>query len=134
MPSGQTKPVKSTPASTQDGKFDIGDWPKIVQTVKSEAASLYTALRLAVPSLDGDKLTLAFQFPLHQKKISSPKATDLIGQLIEDASGAKLHIESVVDKSLQKVDDPVKATTTAPEDPAMATISNIFGGGEVVES
>lgn len=126
---------KSQPV-TRDGEFKLEDWPAVVSKVKEEAASLYTALRLATPSLSDDKLTLAFQFPLHQKKVAEGKAKNLIGRIVEDVSGAKMAIECVVDKSIQpKVEAVAPAPVNEPEpDEHTQTISNIFGGGELLES
>ncbi|MBI5906438.1 DNA polymerase III subunit gamma/tau [Candidatus Saccharibacteria bacterium] len=120
----------------QNGGFKLDDWPAVVSRVKEEAASLYTALRLAAPSLSDDKLTLAFQFPLHQKKVAEGKAKNLIGRIVEDLSGAKMAIECVVDKSIQpKIETvaPVPVNEIEPDEHTQ-TISNIFGGGELLES
>jgi hypothetical protein len=129
----ESKPVKTT---NPNGKFDMKDWPAVVLKVKDEAASLYTALRLAVPKLDGDTLTLCFKFPLHQKKITEQKAKRLIGELVEEISGVKLAIEAVVDKSIEPEPTPaVEAIQSQPDiDPQTQTISNIFGGAELLKS
>lgn len=130
----QTPKSKSVAAYNTGGGFSLDDWPVIVNTVKQEAASLYTALRLAVPSLDGNKLTLSFQFPLHQKKIASTKSIELIGRLIEQSSGSRLTVESLVDKSLQSLVSQPKPKIDAVPDPSIQGINDIFGGGEVLES
>jgi len=141
-----TKNVKTTatePLKASSGTFSLELWPDVVQRVKAEAASLYTALRLAVPSLDNDILTLAMPFPLHQKKVNQAKHKDLIGSLVEEISGAKLTIESVVEKSAASSAQEFKNTskvlvpfTTKPgdSDDAVQNISNIFGSAEVLES
>ncbi len=132
------KVAKSDPVpKIKSEGFSLDDWPSIVNTVKQEAASLYTALRLAVPNLDDDKLTLSFQFPLHQKKIAAAKSIELIGRLVEQTSGTRLAIEALVDKSLQPrpvtpiIQEVVESTAT---NPSMQGINDIFGGGEVLES
>jgi len=91
---------------------------------------------LAVPSLSDNKLTLAFQFPLHQKKVATSKAKDLIGRLVEQVSGAKMSIECIVDKSIQpqvEVVAPVPLNEAEPDEHAQ-TISSIFGSTELLES
>lgn len=116
--------------------FKLDNWPAVVDKVKNEAASLYTALRLAVPSLEDGKLILAFQFPLHQKKVAISKAKNLIGRLIEETYGNKLVIECVVDKSILPQAEsiaPARAEVAEPNEHAQ-TISNIFGGVELLES
>lgn len=128
------KLAHSPPTLSKSASFSISDWPEVVTAVKHEAASLYTALRLAEPSLNGDKLHLRFSFPLHQKKISSAKARDLIGRIIEQTWGSRLQVECVLDRTLSPPltrPRPLAAEQT-PDD--VQAISNIFGGGELIES
>lgn len=122
---------------TQHGhSFELSDWPNIVDTVKIEAASIYTALRLAEPRIEDNSLILAFQFPLHQKKLSIAKSKDLLGRIIEEVTGATPRIECIVDKSITPLaaKKVLGATETSPTAGSMSTISNIFGGAEVLES
>jgi DNA polymerase-3 subunit gamma/tau len=129
-------PPKAKPNSSSQHSFELNDWPKIVDTVKTEAASIYTALRLAEPRTEDNLLILAFQFPLHQKKMSIAKSKDLLGRIIEEITGATPRIECIVDKSITStVIKKVSATTEGlPIAGSMSTISNIFGGAEVLES
>lgn len=125
------------PTKKPTGDFKLEDWPSVVDKVKTEAASLYTALRLAVPSLAENTLTLAFQFPLHQKKVAEAKAKDIIGRLVEEVSGTKLAVECVVDKSIAPKPVAVSPTSAVQElepNEQTQTISNIFGGAELLES
>jgi DNA polymerase III subunit gamma/tau len=114
--------------------FDMALWPQVVSKIKTEAASLYTALRLAEPSLDGDTLTLAFQFPLHQKKVNVAKAKDTLAKIIEEVSGAKLAINCVVEKKHFSEPDRITNLSTDSDQPELQSISNIFGAAEVLES
>lgn len=121
----------------------LEQWPAILADIKQEAPSLYSALRLAVPELRGSTLNLAFQFPLHQKKVDQLSAKQLVAKVVKRRTGKEVNIECFVDKSVHEVIPPLEpamdplpnnlAETTANADP-LATISNIFGGGEVLES
>jgi DNA polymerase-3 subunit gamma/tau len=122
--------------------FNINTWPQIVDYAKNHAASLYTALRLAKPIFSEDTLTLYFQFPLHQKKLNQAQQKDLIGQIIEEVSSAKVKLECVVNKDMFKESMPKDAAIinipeiVAPAESAspIKSISNIFGNAEVLES
>ncbi len=143
-PKDQAKDVSAPPATTPPGLatkarasgFTLEQWPQIVETAKEQAASIYTALRLAEPRLADDGLTLAFQFPLHQKKINQAKSLELVGRLVEETCGTKLAVHCVVDKKLQvSLPKLVKEDTQSPAaDPSLQAISNIFGPAEVLES
>lgn len=123
-----------------ESHFDLSLWPEVTAQVKQKAASVYTALRLAQPSLSRRTLTLSFQFPLHQKKVSQAKNLDIVGRVIEEVVGTKLTIKCIVDKNIR----PMAVTGKLPEYTAgpesiddkmpIKAISNIFGAAEVLES
>lgn len=119
------------------GSFDLALWPQVIDQVKSEAASVYTALRLAKPRLEGNKLILGFQFALHQKKVGQAKNIDVVGRCIETISGSKIHIECELIPA-QSIDDAngeieVNSLAAKPAN-SIDAISNIFGSAEVLES
>jgi DNA polymerase III subunit gamma/tau len=116
-------------------EFDLGAWDEIVTKAKDQAASIYTALRLARPSLsEKGTLVLAFQFPLHKKKIEQAKNKDLITELIEKITGSKIAIECVVDKSLSSGKEMAVATPPVIAPIELHSITNIFGTAEMLES
>ena len=117
------------------GDFDLTMWPTILNKVKTQAASLYTALRLAEPRMEDGKLILAFQFPLHQKKLALAKNLDLVGKIIKDVSGVNVAVGCVVDKGLG-LTGPKRPPTGAlsSDNSSLETISNIFGAAEMLES
>ncbi len=134
--------VEPLPAKTarqpRNGSFSLDLWPEVLNNIKSRVASIYTALRLAKPQLSGSVLTLNFQFPLHKKKVEQARHIDLISDVIEELSSAKLEIKCVL-RARKIKSAPAKATATGrnkqsgPTE-AVATISNIFGSAEVLES
>jgi hypothetical protein len=132
---GQENPtadIIASEAKIVTGKtFDLRDWETVVVTAKSKAASIYTALRLAEPLLDGDKLILQFGFPLHQKKLDQAKNKLLVSQIIDELYGRKFDIECVVNKELKRQPQPTPATQ---DDSAIRSISNIFGTAEMLET
>jgi hypothetical protein len=116
-PLANAKPKKDT-------NFETKIWPIVLEQIKGEKLPLYSALHLARPHLEGSELVLAFQFSLHQKKVSDIKSLSKLADVIERLSGDKLKISCVVDKTAKD-----KATLGD-----IATINNIFGPAEVLES
>ncbi|MDB5160860.1 MAG: polymerase subunit gamma/tau [Candidatus Saccharibacteria bacterium] len=127
--------------TTSQNGFDLAMWEEVISLIKKEAPALYTALRLAVPKLEGQKLILAFEFPLHQKKVNQAHCKDIVATTIEKLSGSKLAVSCIIDKPL------VISARSQPEpghhvqeEPApepvssLQTISNIFGSAEMLES
>ena len=128
----EAKPAAAQPPggiSADHSGFSLTQWDDVLNKAKSEAASIYTALRLAEPSLDGNRLTLNFQFPLHQKKLSQTKNKDLVAKIVREISGSVIMIESLI-RPKEMIGEVISAP--APE-PASA-IHNIFGGAEVMET
>ncbi|HET6924983.1 MAG TPA: hypothetical protein VFH39_04095, partial [Candidatus Saccharimonadales bacterium] len=86
---------------------------------------------------------LRFAFAFHQKRVNEAKNRQIISTIIEQLSGKKLHITCLYDPSLkgQKVaaiaaapTHPDAKTSAAATSGSLATISNIFGGGELLQS
>lgn len=132
----ETPAVKATTTptvATSFKEFNDQAWNEVISRVKSEAASIYTALRLATPKLEGEKLILNFKFPLHKKKIDLTQNKDLISKIVSEVTGIKTIIEAAVDASIPPkvaADPVVSSTDKAP----INNISNIFGGAEMLES
>ncbi|MBX4201512.1 DNA polymerase III subunit gamma/tau [Candidatus Saccharibacteria bacterium] len=116
----------------ETSSFDLNQWDIVVERSKKQAASIYTALRLAVPSIEGGVLTLSFEFPLHQKKMSQAKNKQVVSDLIEEVSGSRVNVEAVVDKSLAPALPKFEPELTSSE--PVSAISNIFGVTEVLEA
>ncbi|MBI2588623.1 DNA polymerase III subunit gamma/tau [Candidatus Saccharibacteria bacterium] len=135
-PTKKAQPIIKKPAST--ASFNLERWPLVLAAVKSRAGSLYTALRLASPKLDGNSLHLFFQFALHHTKASESQHIELVEKLIKELTGADLIVKCFLDKTISKP-APQKTSSTKnlvgelqAED--LQTISNIFGKSEVLES
>lgn len=124
---------KPTP---RPGGFSLDQWAEVLSTIQATSPSLYAALRLSRPSLDDNRLKLAFPFPLHQKKAKEARHIKVLSDLIEDISGDKLSIDCLVDKEIngggQEI--PVTDVDNAAADHELQAISNIFGSAEVLES
>jgi DNA polymerase-3 subunit gamma/tau len=109
--------------------FSLEQWPIIIERAKNEAASIYTALRLARPAFEDGVLLLSFQFPLHQKKLEQASNKQLVAKLVEEVSGQRIKIESIVDK-VKEADFIGRSESGSP----LNAINNIFGNSEVLEA
>lgn len=127
--------VKSAPHDVIESNFSLTSWPEVLVEIKKRAASIYTALRLAEPEVEGNVITLTFQFPLHKKKVEQARHAQLISDVIEELSGIKIGVKCVLSK--KPLEKPAsKVARLIPEaSPAadLAAISNIFGSAEVLE-
>jgi hypothetical protein len=95
-------------------------WAEAILDIKKQYNTLYGILRMADPAFEDGQLTLGCRFPFHQKRLNEAKNVKIIQDaLAEHLGGARL-----------KVICQVKPAAAGKVD----TISNIFGGAEVLES
>jgi len=126
---------------------DISDWwPKFVNGIKKHNNTLYGVLRMAHPTLQGNNLSLGFAFGFHAKKITDPSTLSKIHESLKDLTGRDLVVKAVQDKTLKGIEPsfkPQEIVLPEPEseepelqesDPNLSAITNIFGGGEVLEN
>lgn len=125
--------VKADPSAKLDGDFTIELWPTILSHIKKQYNTVYGILRMAQPSLEGNTLTLSFKFAFHEKQINQKKNRALISDIIHRETGSVIvltcRVASKTDES-----QPAKPSNKAVESASLDTVSNIFGGAEVLES
>lgn len=117
--------------------LSLEHWPKVLDEIKKRAASIYTALRLAEPVIEDRTLTLTFQFPLHKNKVEQAQHIKLISDVVQELSGVQIEVKCILSQRPKQKTSRRAVTPTHRTEPAsseLATISNIFGGGEMLES
>lgn len=125
--SGEAPPSDEAPATTPPTSPDQSVdelWHAVLQEVKKSHNTLYGIARMAKPSLTGDTLTLALTFTFHQKRLNEPHNKAVVATIVEQVRQTPTQIVCVI---------ATKETTT-PALTDVATISNIFGGAELLES
>lgn len=143
-------PVEEEPVAAdniQEVKGDVADWwGDVLKHIKSVNNTLYGVLRMAEPRVDEDTLHLSFGFGFHKKKASDSETQSKIHEAINKVTGNTYRINAVHDKNLTKSSLPEAETTGAiqessptvkesiPQNDDLASITNIFGGAEVLES
>ncbi len=114
------------------GILDDGAWQEILLLIKAKHNTLYSVARMAVPTFDGNNLTLAFSFPFHQKRLNDSKNRQIISDIIQQATGLSITINCIVEASVAP-----PALRQQPDEPkqndSLETISNIFGSAEMLE-
>ncbi len=127
-------PVAAESAEPQTAELNEDSWYQALQAIKKKHNTLYSVARMAVPSFGEDKLTLAFSFPFHQKRLSEAKNTQVIADTLKELTGKSIKIECVTDKHAVKQPSVSKPEVKkAANNPQLETISNIFGDAEVLE-
>lgn len=124
--------TETNPSPGQPSDIDESAWQRILLALKQQHNTLYGIARMAVPLFDGDNMTLTFSFPFHQKRFNETKTKQILGEIITTETGRSVTITCVVDSTKSNKNTaakPSRSTSATPLD----TISNIFGGAEVIE-
>ena len=112
-------------------------WPQVIEALKRKHNTLYGVIRMARPEFDGDTLTLKFAFAFHQKRLAEKNNRQALTGIINEITGQPVQIECVLDPTVKPAKAqaaPKTATEPAKTPEELKAISNIFGGGELLES
>jgi hypothetical protein len=113
-------------------------WPKALAALKQKYNTLYGIVRMAQPRiLPENDLELQFKFAFHQKRVMESKNQQILRAILKEITGQDYKITCVTDTTT-KTEVPSeneKSTLSSPQEGAdFLAISNIFGGGELLES
>lgn len=117
--------------ATQSQAVQVSDaWDAVLNALKGHHNTLYGILRMAQARVDKDTITLTFTFEFHRKQLQQNKHLDTLHSVITDSLGKKYKLDVVV----KKPDNSAELSSKTKEDSAVANVSNIFGGAELLES
>lgn len=132
------KPSSVAKKVPKDSAFET-IWQESLLEIKKTYHSLYGVLRMAEVDLHEEQISLTFRFKLHYAKVNDPNNKEIIANVITKLSGKSYPILCTLNESSDvsaKTPQPI-TPPSAPSEPqpgALSTISNIFGGGELLES
>jgi len=119
-------PQPSEPTLAGSPTADITEiWHQALEEIKKQYNTLYGIARMAKPEFDGHHLTLVFKFAFHQKRLNEAKNRKIFADIMERLYGAPVEITCKVTEA---------SDVTTPATAHIETVSNIFGGAELLES
>jgi DNA polymerase III subunit gamma/tau len=142
--------------------IDSATWHNVLAQLKKQHAALYGTAKATKVSFEPGAVILHFNYGFHQKRFNDKQNKEIIIEAIRTVVGQELMLRCVIDEAAgdpnnlpplqdesvhavagtpetkagaEKPAPPAKPVTDAkPASEAVATISNIFGGAEVLES
>lgn len=117
---------------TDNAKVSEELWNEALQELKKTHSTLYSVARMADFACDTDTITLNFKFAFHQKRIETAKNKQIISDIVARLCGKEIAIVCRVSET--KAENTKEKPKTKEENSPLETISNIFGGGEMLES
>lgn len=128
--SGDPKPKISHPKKSDAPTLDA--WKEIVQDIKKTNNTLYGLARMAEPAIEDEILVLRVPYPFHQKRLQEEKNSKIVSDLLHNRGFASTYNVVVVKKS--QPEKPTESKIETSESDTLQTVTDIFGGGEVLES
>ena len=122
------KPKPAPAAETDSAPFDVTTWPAVLEALKHRYSTLYSIAKLARPEVIDGRLQLSVDFAFHQKRLHEAKNQEAIALVIKEITGQSGAFKCIVETGRSK---PVPTAVT-PKPNSVSTVSNIFGGGEVI--
>lgn len=108
-------------------------WTKVLESIRKNHNTLYGVARMAEPVIEDGDLVLYVPFAFHKKRLSSETSGRIISETVQAVTGNTITIRSEVKA---KDASPEKNNNTHAPQPSdtLQTVTDIFGGGEVLES
>jgi hypothetical protein len=128
------EPAEVSSELTAETVLDEATWPQVLQALKTRYNTLYGIVRMAQPHfIDKNTLELAFAFAFHQKRLNEKANRAIITDTIRQITGRTVKVECIHDAKAKATPPAVSKPRPAAKE-EIATISNIFGGAELLES
>jgi DNA polymerase-3 subunit gamma/tau len=125
------KEVFNIKSSSSNETTQNSSWNDVLNTLKTTHNTLYGVLRMADTKVENEKITLVFQFEFHKKQLEQPKNMSTLKAIINNQLGNTYEIHSTVQKKQLK---KPQAKIAPQSDDTLDSVSNIFGGAELLES
>jgi len=114
--------------------FSQETWKQLLDDMKGKHNTLYGILRMAAVSEEDGKIVMEFAFGFHKKRVESPQSSAAMRKFMRKYFG-KTEYSSIVKKRDKAPDvKSKKMTKTEESSPDISSVSNIFGGAELLES
>lgn len=159
----EESPKKASTASVKSevitaAPLEPAIWAQVLEAIKKKYNTLFGIVRSADPHFENNVVTLEFGFSFHKKRVSEPRNKEIIAAIFKELTGQDVQIECKLGTPKAKpasapegeVSHTVASSNVSapPEDEdyymrqadeeaakrPLNAISNIFGGGELLES
>jgi DNA polymerase III subunit gamma/tau len=124
--------------------LDRTAWADILTAIRKKHNTLYGIVRTTRPNFEPGIVTLECGYAFHQKKLNEKASKKTLADIIQTVTGQTMRLNCVVGEAFDPSELPPElppasekihtASTPKPQNENVKTISNIFGGAELLES
>ncbi len=122
---------KSTITSKNSVKGEAS-WVAVIDAVKNNHNTLYGILRMAIVDETDDTIKLTFKFEFHKKQIEQAKNLNKLQLIVDEVYKKPIKITLKFSKSKEVT--TIKKVEAKQDNDNLKSVSNIFGGAELLES
>ncbi len=133
-PKSQSTPKTSTDPVQTNTSFTLESWEQVLVALKETNNTLYGIARIAKPEVNDEGITLKVPFKFHHRRLTDEKNAILIRKIVSDISGQSVEVSVLVDESLANPSKKPAAKQTISSSDTLESITQIFGGGEVLDT
>lgn len=122
------QPKNSQPAKLLDNKT----WTGVLNRLRQKYGTLHSILKLSTPVFGESSVTISCSNAFNKKRLEDPRNKQVIVDTIHEVVGSHVEIICEIGSKSTKPAETESKHSAAPD--AVNTISNIFGGVEVLDS
>ncbi len=131
----EAKPSASATGVTSTVTLEAGIWPDILAGIKGHHNTLYGIIRTATPHFGPGELTLECEHAFSKKQLDQSRNRDIIASAIEKLTGETIFVHCTLGSGNSNPPEVTEAPQPVVQNSgSLSSISNIFGGGELIES
>jgi DNA polymerase-3 subunit gamma/tau len=136
-----TRVVEAAPAPSKLARqpqqssttVDSNIWPEILNGIKGHHNTLYGIIRNTQPHFGPGEITLECEHAFSKRQLDQTRNREIISSTIEKLTGEVVFVQCVLSKGNEVPPASVEIPAVQEASP-LASVSNIFGGGELIES
>jgi DNA polymerase III subunit gamma/tau len=120
-----------------DVTLDPKIWPEILNGIKGHHNTLYGIIRTTQPHFAPGEITLECEHAFSKKQLDQTRNRDIVASTIEQLTGEVVFVHCVLGKDSvapPEVHEAAPAVVVPATGSTLSSVSNIFGGGELLES
>jgi len=140
----EPEPEPLAPAPTDLKPFDQTTWQTALDQIKKKHNTLYSIIRTTRPMIGDNGLTLECSYAFHKKRLNESRNKQVLADTLKAVTGQEIVIHLAMAEGPVAPPAPTPPTNDGEvvhaikekpkDDQAVKTISNIFGGAELIES
>lgn len=120
--------------------FNANDaWASLLASLKLKYNTLYSVARMAKVDYQNEEYLLTVEYPFHQRRLQAEKNATIIRQYFHEITGKPIKYQVLLNSNNSKKNsanniNPKSIIEPSDDNHSLSNVTNIFGGGELLET